>query len=176
MPYSGPFLRLFMMITFLLQTVNAREFLLLPEEEEKAIKHLYDSIESAENGIFITAFGLSHRGITKVLKSRAKEGVRVTILFDGKNNTDNPYSQIGYLAKYRNIEIYTVPKAKEANKSLMHMNTMVIDGKKAYLTSLNWSFSGFKRNHEFLLMTEDSVVIENLLQKIEKLIESGERY
>lgn len=176
MPYSGRFLPLFMMITFLLQISYATEFFMLPEEEEKAIQHLYHSIESAQKRIVVTAFGLSHRGIVKVLKSKAKAGVVVSVLFDRKNNTDNPYSQIGYLAKYKNIEVYTVSKGGKDNKGLMHMNSMIIDGEKACLTSLNWSFSGFRRNHEFFLMTEDIAVVEKLLRKMEILMDEGERY
>lgn len=176
MPYFGRFPLFFVSITFLLQTAVAAEFFQLPEEKESALQYLYHSIESAENQIMMTAFGLSHRGIGKALKAAAKEGVRITILFDRNNNLDSAYSQIGYLAKYKNIRVYTVMGTGENKKGIMHTNTLVIDDKRAFLTSANWSFSGFQRNHEFLLMSEEKKIVDGLLKKADILIRSGEQY
>ena len=76
----------------------------MPQEQEKAIKSLIQTIKSSQKTLDIAIYSFTNREISKAIRDTAKKGVKVRIIYDKKSNKDNDYSTIGYLAKLKNIQ------------------------------------------------------------------------
>ena len=134
------------------------ELYFLPFEAEAAKKRLLFWIDKSKSSIDIAIYSFTNKTIAKHLKNAAKRGVKIRIVADYKQSTKSRYSQIGYLAKYKNISIYLL-KGKYAKKGeyygKMHMKLAIIDNKKLVFGSANWSYSAFRTNYELIYFLQD---------------------
>ncbi len=134
------------------------ELYFLPFEAHKAQKKLLFWIDNAKNSIDIAIYSFTNKTIAKHLKNAAKRGVKIRIVADYKQNLKSRYSQIGYLAKYKNIDIHLlqgkyVKRGEYYGK--MHMKLAIIDYKRLIFGSANWSYSAFRSNYELLYFLEE---------------------
>ena len=129
-----------------------------------AVFHLSNDLKNAQKSIQIAIYSFTHKELAESLKKAARRGVAITIIFDEESNRPKSYSRIGDLAKLRSIHTYTLKGLPNKNKGYwgkMHMKLAIIDGKKAYLGSANWSNSAFSRNYELLFSTDSQPVIRD---------------
>jgi len=154
------------------------ELYMLPYEARAAKKELLRWIDKSHHTLDIAIYSFTNKEIAKRVKNAAKRGVRVTILTDQKQASDR-FSQIGYLAKYRNIRIYVL-RGKYSKRGefygKMHMKLAIFDNKKIVLGSANWTNSAFRRNYETLYFVEDYAKAKKAKRYFEAMVREAQEY
>jgi phosphatidylserine/phosphatidylglycerophosphate/cardiolipin synthase-like enzyme len=138
---------------------DSSDIYMLPKESDKALEDIYKRIDSSKRDIKITIYTFTHKGIAKKLQKAAKRGVKIEIIFDKKQNIKDKRSMLPYLAKYKNITVYTLQgkklKRKRYKKGIMHIKMALIDEKTVIFGSANWTYSAFSKNYELLYIARD---------------------
>lgn len=170
-----------LLLAFLLLShlIASDQFFILPEDKKEAQHALMELLDSARSDIKVAMFSFTYRDLAKKLRKAAERGVKVTIIFDKESNLKSKHSQIGYLAKYRNIDcrlLSGLPSDRGDWQGKMHIKLALIDGKTAALGSANWSYSAFNKNYETLLLTDSPAVIEKSKKYLKTMIQESESY
>lgn len=135
----------------------------MPDEQEQALYHLKKTLESAKESIDIAIYSFTNKEIAKVLRDRAKNGVRIAIIYDNEANVKNKYSTIGYLAILNNVKVCTLKGVYNEQKKyygIMHQKLAIVDGKKVVFGSANWSKGAFENNYEILYFTDKIEIVQ----------------
>ena len=155
------------------------ELYFTPFESHQALKKLLTWIDQAHSRIDIALYSFTNKTIAKRLKNAARRGVHIRIILDHDQNVGDRYSQIGYLAKYKNIDVFTL-RGKKIKKrddfGKMHMKLAIIDSKRLIFGSANWSHSAFKRNYELIYFVEDYALAKKSTKVFERILREAKRY
>ncbi len=168
-----------LLLFILFTSLFANDLYILPFEAKPALKHLLRQIDHTQNSIWIAIYSFTNKTIAKRLKNAAKRGVHIVIIADEEQNRDNPYAQIGYLAKYRNIEIFTIKgryNKKREYYGKMHMKLAVFDNKYLVFGSANWSYSAFSKNYELLYFVKDYALAKKSIGAIKRMLRKAKPY
>lgn len=144
-------------------TIFADSIYFMPKQANKAMKNLIDEIKKAKKEVKIAIYSFTNREISKAIRDSAKNGVKYKIIFDYEGNINDNYSQIGYLAKLKNIEVCLLKGEENKNKKYygkMHNKLAVIDNKTIIFGSANWSKSAFESNYETLVISNNKDYIK----------------
>ena len=115
-----------------------------PGCESLIVQQIYISRSS----IYVQAFGLTSPSIIQQLIDAHNRGVKVNVILDGSNLSDNEIA-IGQLkAAGVKILIDKVP-------GIAHNKIMIIDGQKVITGSFNFTVAAEKRNAENVLLISD---------------------
>ncbi|MRI84011.1 MAG: nuclease NucT [Nitratiruptor sp.] len=170
--------RLFL-LSILSLTLFSGELYFTPFESQEALKKLLRWIDQAHSSIDVAIYTFTNHTIAKRLKNAAKRGVRIRIIVDEKQ-AFNRYSQVGYLAKYRNIALFTLQgkrlRSDEEYMGKMHLKLAIIDGKRLIFGSANWSYSAFKRNYELLYFIQDYSLAKKARKYFHRLLSRAKPY
>lgn len=88
---------------------------------------------------------------------------------------------ISYFIKPLNYQYYSIfrlkvflsnPIDKPRSKELIHSKIYVIDDKIAFLGSANFTYSGFKKHYESVILVEDTNAVKNISNEVENLFNS----
>ncbi len=147
-----------LLLSILGTVLLASELYFMPFEAKNAQKRLLFWIDTAKNSIDIAMYSFTNKTIAKRLKNAAKRGVKIHIVADFEQSMRDRHSKIGYLAKYKNINVRLtrgkyVKRGKYYGK--MHMKLAIFDNKKIILGSANWSHSAFGNNYETIYFIKD---------------------
>lgn len=125
---------------------------LLPMQNKQALESILQSIENAQDSIYVMMFSFTHRDISRALKDAAAKGVKVKVIAD-KSQSKSRFSQIAYLNKYNNIKLYTLKgkRAQRGHMGSMHQKTVIIDKNLTYTGSANYSNSAFTIHYENII-------------------------
>ena len=151
----------------------------LPFEASKAKTQLLRWIDQASYSIDIAMYSFTNRQIAKHLKNAAKRGVQIRLLVDYDQNSKDRYAQIGYLAKYKHINVYTIRgiSAKHGNYyGKMHIKLAIIDSKRLIFGSANWSNSAFRRNYELIYFLEEYTKAKKAKRYFERMVRKAQEY
>ena len=151
----------------------------LPFESQKALAQLLSWIDKAYNSIDVAMYSFTNKKIAKRLKNAAARGVKVRLILDEEQNLNDRYSQIGYLAKYRNIKVYTLQGKKirrHEDFGKLHLKLAIIDRKRLVFGSANWSKSAFSYNYELIYFLQDIPKAKKATNYFERLLRSAKRY
>jgi phosphatidylserine/phosphatidylglycerophosphate/cardiolipin synthase-like enzyme len=155
------------------------ELFFTPFESQQALKKLLTWIDQAHYRIDVAMYSFTNKTIAKRLKNAARRGVCVRVILDHDQNVGDRYSQIGYLAKYENIFVYTIRGKKLKRRDdfgKMHMKLAIIDSKRLIFGSANWSNSAFKRNYELIYFIEDYALAKKSTKTFERILRKAKRY
>ncbi len=157
----------------------AHELYFLPYESMKAKQRLLFFIDHAKTSIDVAMYSFTNKIIAKHLKNAARRGVHLRIVLDYDQNMGDRYSQIGYLAKYKNIDLYTI-KGKYVRHGdyygKMHIKMGIFDHKILTFGSANWTNSAFKSNYELIYFVKDYALAKKALRAFERIVRSARRY
>ena len=106
-------------------------------------------ISQAKKSIFVQAYGLTSDMIIHQLKNAHARGVKVRILLDGGNLSDN--QDIFEELKKIGIKVYY-----DKMIGIAHNKVMIIDQKKLITGSFNFTNAADKRNAENVLLIDDA--------------------
>lgn len=148
----------------------------MPYDAKNAVNALIDEIRNAKSEVKIAIYSFTNREIAKAIRDSAKRGVKFKIVFDYKQNNDNR-SQIGYLAKLKNIYVCTMQGKNNGKYSgIMHNKLAVIDGKTIIFGSANWSKSAFEVNYEVMIISQKKDFITKSNNYLNRLLMECEAY
>lgn len=156
-------LLLFVLFALVLPALSEESLFLMPRDADRALEALSKDLKNAQKSIQVAIYSFTHKKVADSIKSAARRGVRVTLLFDEESNVKKPYSRLGDLAKLKNITAYTLkglPNKKKGYAGKMHMKMAIIDGKKIYFGSANWSNSAFSLSYELLYRSDSPEIIK----------------
>ncbi len=172
------FLVLLLLAASLYGDVKLKTFM-LPGEAKPALKEMLHRIDGARYRIDAAIYSFTHKKIAKRLANAAKRGVKIRIIFDRESNFKNRRSQIGYLAKFRNIETYLLSGKKRRRGNgfgLMHMKLMIIDNRYTVFGSANWTYSAFGLNYEIISFVESYAKAARMEREFEKMLRFASEY
>ncbi len=165
-------------LSILLGHLLSGELFFTPFEAKDAQNRLIRWIELSRSSIDIAIYSFTNRTIAKALKNAAKRGVAVRIVCDAKEAIKR-YSQIGYLAKYRNIKVFTL-RGKYSKRGefygKMHMKLAIFDNKRLIFGSANWTYSAFRRNYEVIYFLQDYAQAKKAKRYFEALVRKAQEY
>lgn len=175
--YRFLFLWSFVIVLFL-QAVG-RDIYFMPQDGKEALEELIFRIQKAESKIDIAIYSFTNTQISAALKSAAKKGVKIRIVFDEEANKNDKFSQIDELAKIQNIECKTIKGKsyeRRSNEGKMHVKLAIIDNKLLIFGSANWSKSAFESNYELIYFLEDYQKAKIATAFFEKLYKEAKEY
>ncbi len=156
----------------------AGELYFMPYESREATKKLYHWIDTAHSTIDISMFMFTNKAIAKRIKNAAKRGVKVRIILD-RESTKERYSQLPYLAKYRNIDLYLIKGKKIRHRERhghMHIKIAIIDRRRLIFGSANWTNSAFRYNYELIYFLDDIPAAKKATKYFERILRDAEPY
>ena len=137
--------------------------------EDKIIDHIMDAFLSACKSIDIVVFLLGSKKVANTLVKAHKSGVAVRMIIDGKVGRTR-YSKHKFLLE-KGIEV----KSIRVSGGSMHSKFVLIDGKRLIAGSANLTNDANYRNHEFVFVSEDPMIIERFSAKFEDLWATGKK-
>ena len=150
-------------VGFWAKILSADSLYFMPYDATNAVNALVSEIKSAKKEVKIAIYSFTNREIAKAIRDSAKRGVRFKIIFDYKSNIDDSYSQMGYLAKLKNIEVCTLRGKNNGKYSgIMHNKIAIIDDKSVVFGSANWSKSAFDVNYEMMIISQNKSYISQI--------------
>ncbi len=161
-------------------TLFSSEFFVLPQESEKALSSIIKSIDHSNHSIKITMYNFTHKKIANRLKNAAKRGVKVQIIFDDKSvHSQKRRSMLYYLAKYKNISVYTLKGSylkSQKRYAIMHLKMALFDHKRVIFGSANWTYSAFGKNFEMLYVIDDYKISKKYDKYFQKLLLKSHKF
>lgn len=149
-----------------------------PGFSKNSIKYrVLELINSAQSSIDFMIWDFTDERIAQALIKKSLAGVKVRIIAED-TNAYTPHSMIPFLLSKKeknnlsNIEIILDTKSKMlitervsgGFNPYLHQHTMIFDGKTTVFGTNNWSFWGFYRNDEDMLITNNAY-LTNEFQK-----------
>lgn len=163
-------------LVFCFILAEAHSLYFMPQDAKSAVSALIQEIKSAKSEVKIAIYNFTNKEIAKAVRDSAKKGVRFHIIFDKKQAKDNR-SQIGYLAKLKNVEVCTLEGKHNGKYSgIMHNKIAVIDGESVVFGSANWSKSAFEVNYEMMIITQDRDIISKIEGYLDMMIKQCEQF
>ncbi|MFA5131418.1 MAG: phospholipase D-like domain-containing protein [Patescibacteria group bacterium] len=144
---------------------------------------IYTLLHSAKQEIRIMIWDFTDSGLANEIITRARAGVKVTIITDNRNlyNKSSVFQNlIAAKQKYQlnNLEIISdAPRGDEASalasssvESLdpfLHYHLLIVDNQKIFFGTNNWSRAGAYNNDESALVTDDRKIITSFNQSFD---------
>lgn len=142
-----------------LQYVFAKEAIYtLPEEGDEPI---LSAIHQAGTSLELVMYTFTHKSIVQALIQAKKRGVKEYILLEKapykseRLNDDNlkRLTQAG-------IEVHFTPPYFK----LTHQKSLIVDDRKAYILTNNFTYSGFNKQRNFIYVSDDKNIISEMKQ------------
>ncbi len=113
-------------------------------------------IAKTRSSIHMQAYGLTSPAIIYQLKAARNRGVRVSVLLDGGNLSDN--NSVFRDLKNNRIDVYF-----DKMPGIAHNKVIILDKKKVITGSFNFTKSADNRNAENVLLINDSKIAQKYL-------------
>ncbi len=122
----------------------------------------YDLIDSAERSIDIEVYSFTHTGLAEKLISANSRGVVIRVLLDGEISQNE--LRIVNTLKRNGIGVRFI----KLENGYMHAKYMIIDGKKVFVGSINFSRNALLRNREAAVIIEDKKIVGEFARVFEQ--------
>jgi phosphatidylserine/phosphatidylglycerophosphate/cardiolipin synthase-like enzyme len=109
---------------------------------------LISRVDIAQQSVHFLAFSFTHQGLSSSLRNRTAAGVEVQGVME-RAGSESVYSQMRALRDAQ-VDVRT-----DANPSLMHHKSFIMDGRIVATGSMNYSLSVTRSNDENLLLIDD---------------------
>jgi len=114
-------------------------------------------IVGAKESVFVQAYSLTSAMIIHQLKIAHQRGVKVAVLLDAGNLSDN--KEVAGELKRAGINVYY-----DKMPSIAHNKVMIIDHKKVITGSFNFTNAADKKNAENVVLIEDNEIAKLYIQ------------
>ena len=125
-----------------------------PENSRERITAL---IREAQQSLWLEEATLLDKDITQALVRAAKRGVDVRFILPERNDDDRAAENVARLEA-------AGARVVRLNDPYVHAKAIVADGQRAFVGSVNLSFTSFELNRELGIITEDEGVVGRLLK------------
>jgi phosphatidylserine/phosphatidylglycerophosphate/cardiolipin synthase-like enzyme len=112
---------------------------------------IVDAIAGGKTSVLVQAYSFTSAAIAKALLDAHKRGVRVQVILDKSQRTEQ-YSSADFLANQ------SVPTLIDANHAIAHNKIMIIDGETILTGSFNFTKGAQEKNAENLLIIRDQAL------------------
>lgn len=113
-------------------------------------------IVKAKKSIFVQAYGLTSNGIIYQLRAAHARGVKVRVLLDGGNLSNND-------SIYRELKNYGIDVGIDKMPGIAHNKVMIIDKRKIITGSFNFTTAADTRNAENVVLIDDADIAAKYL-------------
>ena len=136
-------------------------------ENNGGLYRIIELIRNAESSVKIASFSFTHEELADELLKVDIKGIEVSVLMERRQrNVQN--------SQYARLKGFDLNIRVDGNKNNMHHKFIVIDGKIVITGSPNFSFSGFNRNDENMLIIFNEQLALGFAQEFDKLFLEGE--
>lgn len=148
-------LRIFLVIILCINISFAKESLyFLPKESKQSIEHLTTLIENSKSTIDVAVYNFTYKKLAKLLKKKAKDGVKITVILDKKKVKEEKNTQYKYLVD-NGIDVILT-------KNKLHIKMAIFDKKRVLFGSANWKKSSFTKDYEIIYINDHKKVVKKL--------------
>ena len=117
---------------------------------------LLELLNQAEQTIDVEMYVLTDDEVVLALERAEQRGVQVRVILDPNQSGNQKHVE---RLKVHGIEVKWFPVNKPAQ---MHRKLAIVDGKRLFAGSVNWSYNGLARNEELMLLVEDPEIARKL--------------
>ncbi len=117
---------------------------------------LLELLNGAQRSIDVEMYVLTDDEVTAALERAEQRGVQVRVILDPNQSGNQKHVE---RLKVHGVEVKWFPVNKPAQ---MHRKLAIVDGKKLFAGSVNWSYNGLARNEELMLLVEDPEIARKL--------------
>ena len=136
-------------------------------ENNGGLYRIIGLIRNAESSVKIASFSFTHEEMADELLKADIEGINVSVLMERRQrNVQN--------SQYARLKDFGLNIKIDGNKNNMHHKFIVIDNKIVITGSPNFSFSGFNRNDENMLIIFNEQLALGFAGEFDRLFEEGE--
>lgn len=128
-----------------------------------------NEISSAEESIYMHAYGLTSEPIITQLKNASKRGIKVRALLDSSNFSKSK-------TIYKDMKKSGIEVILDKVPGIAHNKIMIIDREKVITGSFNFTKSADTRNAENVLMIKDKELASTYLENWHKRYKSGKKF
>jgi len=134
---------------------------------DDCIGELTEFLEGAEESIHCAVYIITLEEVAEVLVERERAGVDVKVVMEKRYSTSK-WSQYAFLkeqgvgVRFGEGEGFGEEDGLDGGewKGIMHNKFCVVDGKRVWTGSMNWSWSGVQKNWENVVVIRDDDVAE----------------
>jgi len=117
---------------------------------------LLELLNRAEQTIDVEMYVLTDDEVVVALERVEARGVQVRVILDPNQSSNQKHVE---RLKVHGVEVKWFPINKPAQ---MHRKLAIVDGKRLFAGSVNWSYNGLARNEELMLLVEDAEIARKL--------------
>ena len=129
------------------------------------------ALRGAERSIRIATYNINVREITEVLRERMDRGVKVELLenfshaLEDESDEQSVWRKLG---EHPNLTKYKASVLRGGNPQ-MHNKVIVVDGKRVFFGSANWTYTGLVGNFENVIAIRDTDVVKKFDAELDEL-------
>ena len=135
--------KLFFVLLLTLSLFSFDELYFMPHDGKKFQDDLIEQLENAKESIKIAMYNFEHKKIARILKKKARDGVRVIVLYSKKD-----------VDFHKSIDVEQITRRK------LHTKMAIIDDKIVVFGSANWSKKTFRKNYEMNYITDREDIVK----------------
>lgn len=128
-----------------------------------------NALDHATNSVLVQAYSFTSVPIANALKDAHKRGVKVQIILDKSQRTEQ-YSSADFVAHAG------IPTYIDAKHAIAHNKIMVIDGYEVLTGSFNFTKAAEESNAENLLVVHDTLLAAKYMENWQQHFEHSEPY
>ncbi len=135
-------------------------------ENNGGLYRVIELIRNAESSVKVASFSFTNEEVADELLKADIKGINVSVLMEARQrNVQN--------SQYTRLKGFGLNIKIDGNKNNMHNKFIVIDGKIVVTGSPNFSFSGFNRNDENMLIIFNEQLALGFAREFDKLFGEG---
>jgi phosphatidylserine/phosphatidylglycerophosphate/cardiolipin synthase-like enzyme len=134
--------------------------------EDFCSSRIISEIDKAEESVFVAIYSFTHEGIANSLISAKNKGIKVVVVKDFLQSTSR-HSVVSLL------EENNVPVFIKKGSGAMHNKFLIIDNKKVFTGSFNYSLNADFRNDENLVFIFDEKIALRFVEKFDELVRNA---
>lgn len=117
-------------------------------------KVITNALKGADHSIFLQIYALTDRKIIQLLRTRAEEGLQVTVIYDEDATPKEMVQLLGGKVK----------KIKDAETGLMHRKVLVIDEEEVFVGSANFTYASFVFHNNLIVGCVNPSLAKSILR------------
>ena len=117
---------------------------------------LLELLNGARETIDVEMYVLTDDEVAVALERAEVRGVQVRVILDPNQASNQKHVE---RLKQHGVEVKWFPVNQPAQ---MHRKLAIVDGKRLFAGSVNWSYNGLARNEELMLLVEDPEIARKL--------------
>lgn len=127
--------------------MSHRSIIVLPDDTGKEI---IDAIDNASESILVKMFLFSDPGLISAIIAAKNRGVKVKVMLNpARNNGEEENEETRRILEEAGIEV----RDSNPDFTITHEKSMVIDGKVAFIKSLNWETKNLTETRDYAIIT-----------------------